>query len=175
MLKRVIDGLVTVVTLVAAVGVVYVIAIRVGWLKDPQSRAPTQVTRYATGDTMDPLEGVDYSGAKKTVLVVFTSNCKYCIQGASFYQRLVTTRNERARDVRIIAVALAGDTNAAKFPEMQGWSPDRLVVAKKGQLKLLGVPSLMVVDSQGKVTATWLGELSEAEKQDVVDASFGAA
>jgi thiol-disulfide isomerase/thioredoxin len=180
-MKKLLEGVSTLVTILAGLAVVYLGAERMGWLpaKVRPAVAATntsggvtvaEAAGYQAGDDMPDLTGIDYGKFDKTVLVVFRSNCGYCIKSAGFYQELVERRNQRGARVRIIAVAPAADTAAKDFPSMQGWSPDQFAQFPVGTLRTRGVPAIFVVNKSGKVEHASVGLLQDPQKNQVLSA-----
>jgi hypothetical protein len=171
-LRRVIDGLTTAVTLAAGIAVIWLVGARLGLLPDRHAdSARPRPSSYSRGDRVATLSGIDFSRRERTVLIVFRSNCAYCIRGAPFYQELTRLRDTQRRNIGIVAVAPMSDAMAKEFPKLQGWSPDGFVSIQPGSFKVAGVPTIIIVDRSGVVQDIWFGELSETEKSDLVVAA----
>jgi thiol-disulfide isomerase/thioredoxin len=174
MLTRILESTANATTVLAGLALSYLVAAHLGWVAVPSRAAPSgPASRYVQGEAVGALDGVDYGRADKTILIVFRSTCGYCIRSAPFYQELVERRNKSRSPVRIVAVAPASDDKAPSFPELQGWSPDYLARFQPGEFRIVGVPTVLIVDRQGRVQASWMGELSATEKEDVISIGFG--
>ena len=97
--------------------------------------------------------------------------CAYCEQSFGFYSRLV--RLESSHVISAHVVALFPDQEAAVRTEVAGVIPSARAISDV-DLRSLGVsvtPTLVRVDSRGKVLRSWLGLLSPSEEADVIRAA----
>jgi len=171
MQKRAMYLLIALGTIVAGLSVVFLAGDRLGLKSETAASASKRPPPYLPGEAMTPMAGVDYHAADRTVLIFIRSTCNFCIRSVPFYQRLVTVRNQRGVSTQIIGAALTSDKGAEGFPAARGWSPDRMIRFDLGQVKVKGVPTILVVDRQGKVQETWFGQLSEQQQGELMTAA----
>jgi hypothetical protein len=173
MFKRVLDVSVSVATVAAAIAIVWAVVTDNGRRHWPwRTREVGQPTGYVRGDKMSVLPGVDFSASNRTVVVVFSSRCSFCIESAPHFRRLVSARNERHARVRVVAVGSEQDPGARQFPEQQGWHPDQIVVVPPAAVRVAGTPAILLVDSKGLVEASWLGRMAPDTFDAIVRTAF---
>lgn len=174
MAKRVLDLAVSVATIAAAASIVWVAFVDRDagsrWFERAHPVGPP--IGYVRGQKIDALPGVDFREARRTVLVVFTSRCRFCIEGVPYYQRLASLRDKDGARVRIVAVGFEQDQGAWSFPREQGWQPDHLVLVPPSSLKVRGAPAILLVDAKGTIVESWLGETTAETYEDIVKTVF---
>ena len=135
----------------------------------PGSSAPPPRTdpRIPAG-TKASLTGVDWAGNGQTLLLVLSSDCRYCTESAPFYQRL--TRETAGRpDVHLIALFPQEVDEGRKYLTNLGVSIDEIRQAAPGSTGAGGTPTLILVDAQGVVKNSWVGKLSAPEESEVLN------
>jgi hypothetical protein len=171
---RVLDLTVSLATVAAAAAILWVVLVgrgaSSGWLG--QGRAGRPPVGYVRGEKIDALSGIDFRAARRTLLVVFTSHCQFCIQSVPYYRRLASMRDKQGAKVRVIAVGFEQDQGARSFPGEQAWQPDQLVIVPPSKLKVRGAPAILLVDANGTVVESWLGETSAETYEDILKTTF---
>lgn len=137
------------------------------------TRGPSRAPGYARGDSMPRLVGMDYRQSEQTLLLIIRSTCHICDESMPFYKKLSQAPLRRARRLRIVALAVDSPEDAASYIEEHALDVDKLVTAKPQQLRITGVPTLILVDKDGIVQRTWVGQLSADERSEVVRALEG--
>lgn len=126
----------------------------------PNDRAPVTVA-----DAMidGQAAGIDFGAAERTLIMVLQSDCTFCERSAPFYRRL-----PRDADAQIVIAAPVGDTDIESYRELI--EPDEVVFVEPGLLPVSGTPTLLLVDSEGRVDAAWIGLLDSEREAEVLDA-----
>jgi hypothetical protein len=171
---RILDLTVSILTAVAAIAIVWVVvAGSPGRQSLPwKARSQKPPAGYLRSDKMDPIAGVNFAEADRTLIVFFRSPCQFCIQSVPYYQRLTALKKDRKSRLQIVAVANDTDADAKNFPDEQGWQPDRVVLVPAGSIKARGVPVLLLVSSSGRVVESWLGGTTAESYDDLVRTVF---
>lgn len=107
--------------------------------------------------------GVDFGAARQTLIIVLQSDCPYCERSRPFYERL-----PRDTSAQIVIAAPLGDTDIESYRELI--EPDELVFVESSVLPVGGTPTLLLVDSEGRVDAAWIGLLDSEREAEVMDA-----
>jgi hypothetical protein len=172
MVKKIFDYLVSVATLVLAVSAVWMIVNNSIGASGKQQAPPA----YVVGDTVPAIDGVDFSEAAKTLLVVMKSDCPYCTASSDFYRRLLTEQRERNAPVKIVFIAPADDSRFDVYLGENQLPTSSVARCTAGQLKIRGTPTLLLVDKKQRVEGKWDGKLPTRTEEDaVVKAVFGKA
>ena len=132
------------------------------------SASRSDATRSLKG-TRITLSDVDWSTQRSTVVLVLSTNCRFCTESAPFYNQLVSTAS-RQSEVRLIAV-FPQEIDAAKtyLKSISVSLPD-VRQASFGPLGISGTPTILLVDNTGLVTEAWVGRLGPNGEKDVLRA-----
>ena len=160
-------------TVVAAVAIVAFI----GWRFVAPPVIPLNVTppNLAVGTSLDEETlGVDFASRPQTLIMALASDCGYCQESMPFYRRLLA----RERDsVQIVVAAPVQDIGIVDYLASENVLPDAVVFTDPGSgtLPVPGTPTLLVVDSEGVVTYSWIGLLNAEREADVLGVLFDSS
>lgn len=128
---------------------------------------------YQPGDTLtEAMEQMRLDGAALSAVVVLSSNCGFCNQSADFYRRLAALRTPSPeRPFKTVFVGMSGRDDAAAFVKAHGLPADLIRPSPRDVLaRVPGTPTLVLVDGKGRVTSSWIGKLTEAQENEVLQA-----
>jgi hypothetical protein len=123
------------------------------------------------------LSGFSPGGAQLTFVMVLSSQCTYCIHDLPFYQQLSALRASSGGALRLIAVLPEKTESGAKFLGSAGVNTDNVLSMAPLELGVQLIPTLLLLDENGKLERYWAGELNHERQQEVlavVQASCGA-
>jgi hypothetical protein len=130
----------------------------------PPKRSPRNSTELLRVGEKVPLP-FDSSKPQRSVLLVLSRTCRYCSVSASFYQSLEPL------------VARAGLAWTAVLPQEPkesqayltrlGLHVQHVLSGSPRDLRLPGVPAVLLVDEKGSVERTWLGKLTADQENDI--------
>ena len=118
------------------------------------------------------LTGLDWGKSDKTLLLVLSTNCRYCTESAPFYRRLAEQRAGR-QDVRLIAVLPQSVGEAQKYLGDLSVPVDEITQASPGATYARATPTLIVVDRTGSVVESWVGMLPAEKEAEVLRLFLG--
>lgn len=122
---------------------------------------------YEAGEVAPAIEGVSYTAAKQTVVLYVRNGCHFCEASMPFYRDLVGS------GARVVAIGPdVPDVLRAYLNENELDIPNVGLVTKETWTKMVGTPTLVVVDASGHVVKSWIGLLPEKDQQAVF-ASLG--
>lgn len=144
--------------------VVCVAAVRYFRTKASGSQAPTPAIAAGTKINLPDEDG---ARNRQTLLRALSTNCKYCSASAGFYQRLMNTASSNTKLVAVLPQTRAEcyqylKNLKATIEDIQQVSPNSLGVR--------GTPTLILVNGEGTVTKSWVGQLSADKEQEVLSA-----
>lgn len=120
------------------------------------------------------VQGVNWTLADRTVVLVVRANCGYCAASMPFYKSLVVRRDlERAR-VRFVVLTTDEPTVLSRYLSSQGVTADQTRRVASREMRIRGTPTLLVVSPSGVVEALWAGQLDGQSQQRVQAALFPA-
>lgn len=105
------------------------------------------------------LPGVNWD-ARGAILLVISSRCRYCVESLPLYRRISELRSHSPARIRIVTVAADPPGQIRRFLAEQGVASDQVVSAAPGSIGVRGTPTVLVVDSHGRVRESFTGRLS---------------
>ena len=126
----------------------------------------------AAGDHL-AIPNVDWKQHRHTLVLALNTGCHFCEESIPFYQRLADTQASGS-DLEIVAVF-------PNDPEMvhQFMTKDNLGIRSLANIPLERVhvnatPTLILVDSNGRVERSWVGTLTSADELELFHSLFGS-
>lgn len=156
--------------LVANVGIIVVAIVvcvaAVKYFRTKASGSPAPTPVIAAGTKIN-LESEDWTRNRQTLLLALSTTCKYCSASAGFYQRLANTASSKTKLVAVLPQTTGESQQYLKslnvlITEIRQISPSSLGVR--------ATPTLILVNSTGNVTKSWVGQLSPDQEEEVLSA-----
>jgi hypothetical protein len=117
--------------------------------------------------TKAALPGVDWAKNGETLVLVLSRDCRYCTQSAPFYQRL--TRAAAGRPGLHLLAVLPQEVEVGKsYLSELGISVNDVRQASPSTTGAGVTPTLILVDGQGIVKNSWVGQLATPEENEVL-------
>jgi len=111
------------------------------------------------------LPGIDWSKSTRTVVLALSTSCHFCSESAPFYQKL---QQQKPNDVRVVAVFPQPVDDGRNYLTKLGVSVSDVVQSSLGSVGVSGTPTLLLIDTEGSVTDSWVGKLSDSEAAKVL-------
>ncbi len=155
---------------VANVGIIVVAIVvciaAVKYFRTKASTSQPSTPPIAAGNKIS-LPNEDWARNRQTLLLALSTNCKYCSASAAFYQRLVSTASPNTKLVAVLP--------QPREESQQYLTVLKLVIEDIQQVSLppLGIratPTLILVNSAGTVTNSWVGQLPHDKEEEVLAA-----
>ena len=129
-------------------------------------------TSPAAGDQLPNIDGVEWKAHRRTLVLALNTGCHACVESIPYYQRLMQPLL-LGRDIGIVAVFPNQPDLVRQFVDEK-----KLPVASIGGVRLdrLGIditPTIILVDSAGRVEKTWAGILRPREQADLEEELLG--
>ena len=115
----------------------------------------TPLAAFKAGERAEPIAGVQYDGARLTVVLYVKSTCPYCTNSMPFYGRLRAAA-EALAGTRMIAVSSDSADQLARYLTAYNLHVDQVIGDFAG--RALGTPTVVVVDGRGVVRGSWVGQ-----------------
>lgn len=143
------------------------------YLLHPSSKEPSPLAQRETVQikpgTKVSLPGMEWSNSRHSLLMVLSTNCRYCTESAPFYQRLAAEKAQH-RDLNLVAVLPQNVEESEKYLSEHGINVNDIRRATLASLGVRGTPTLMLVDSTGSVINSWIGKLPATAETEVINA-----
>ena len=106
--------------------------------------------------------------AGHTLVMVISSGCEYCVNDLPFYRRLSVIRGASGGELRLVAALPEKTETARMFLANAGVTVDHVWSAAPAEVGVQLIPTLLLLDADGKLQKFWVGELNEDRRQDVL-------
>ena len=113
------------------------------------------------------LPGMEWGRSDKTLLIVLSTQCRFCTESAPFYQRLAREQS-RAGRARLVAVLPQSVAEAQKYLGEHGITVDEVRQVSPDAVGAAGTPTLIMLDSAGSVVESWVGKLPPDKESEVI-------
>jgi thioredoxin-related protein len=119
------------------------------------------------GMTLDSLPGLSYSNSPRTLLIAMNTQCSYCAASVSFYNQLAAVQKANSNTH---VVALFPDSAAAvrTYVEQKQLSLETMGEIDLSKIRVAGTPTMILIDSTGKILDFWVGQLSADAEHRVI-------
>jgi hypothetical protein len=111
-----------------------------------------------------------FSSAPRTILVMTSHTCEYCVAIMPFYKSAVNAA--RGHGTRVIALTWENPDENRRFLASNGIAVDAVVSGRASGVQVKGVPSLMLVRRDGSVIDSWSGQPRDKSYAHVVLAAI---
>lgn len=172
------DKLKKLLDLIATGAFIVLCCVAIFWFVENRTdRAPRQASGIAVGDAMPGFLPIEYEAHDRTLILVLSADCRFCVESAPFYESLVESLQDTSvsrEDVQVVAAVTEDEVTAASFLANAGLQeiPFFSGVELRG-LRVRGTPTLLLVDRQGVVVNLWRGKLFHDSEQEVLKALTG--
>jgi len=160
-LKVALDAVVSVSIVVAAVAITWV-----AYRQYSAPRGPGKPLVPSPG-TLIEIPGVKWADARRSLIVVIKPGCPYCDESMPFYRKVLESR---APDrLRVLFVGPANRDSLDGYLSQRGIASDPIQVPIRS-LFASATPTIILVDTNGRVEKAWVGLLSVSRQCDVFTA-----
>lgn len=120
------------------------------------------------GSAFPEIAGVDYKQAPRTLILALNVDCRYCTRSVPFYNSLAEGRQENAGKFNIVAAFINKDPELVQsYAEEKHLSVQTIAGVDLDKLGVHLTPTIILVDSAGKVLESWRGELQPDDEREV--------
>lgn len=110
--------------------------------------------------------GVTWSQAQKTLLIAVRPGCSYCTASAPFYRRLI---EEAQGQARLLVVSGVTEDETKTYLRELDLPLDEVKQVPMEKVGVIGTPTLILVDRNGAVVDSWVGQLPPDQETKVLD------
>jgi hypothetical protein len=107
-------------------------------------------------------------GAKLTFVIVLSSQCEYCLHDLPLYRRLSAVRSSSGGILHLVAVLPEKTATATAFLDSSGVATDNVLSMAPLELGVQMVPTLLLLDENGKLKRYWAGEMDQRREREVL-------
>jgi hypothetical protein len=123
------------------------------------------------GTVFPDIPGVDYKQTPRTLILALNVDCRYCTRSVPFYNSLSEAWQQNAGQFNIVAAFINDDAALVKsYAEEKQLSVQAIAGVDLDKLGVQMTPTIILVDSGGKVLDSWRGALQPDGEREVFDA-----
>lgn len=122
------------------------------------------------GEYLSAPAGYVWRDHPKTLLIAIRHDCKYCRASMPFYKKLSELRRQHQLNTALIAVMPDETSSEKSFLQENGVTLDSLFSEPLDSVKVDGTPTLMMLNSAGRIEQEWIGKMSSKQENEVISA-----
>lgn len=113
------------------------------------------------------LAGFDFQGSAKTLVLVLKKDCRFCSMSVPFYRRLLAESSGKP-NLRIVAALPHSPEVSRRYLESLNLFVTDVKEVELAEIKVPATPTLLLLNNEGRVSASWVGMLSKDGEQEVL-------
>ncbi len=123
------------------------------------------------GQVLAPLPGYSWSSYPKTLVIAIRKGCPYCDASLPFYRRL--SEQEKSNELRahLLLVMPNDASSASEYLRKDNLEVQTIFDQQLGALRVSGTPTVLLLDSNGRIERTWVGQLPPKTEKEVMRAA----
>jgi thiol-disulfide isomerase/thioredoxin len=154
---------------------VIVVALAVGFeVLKGRVAGPRMPRSLAVGDRLAQVPGIDWSRHRRTLVLALNSGCHYCQDSVPFYQKLAQAERPEGDDLEIVAAFPNGPEAVQQLLKDDGLAIRAVPAVPLERLGIVGFPTLLLVDREGRVERSWVGLLTPRQELDMLSVVSGS-
>jgi hypothetical protein len=106
--------------------------------------------------------------AGHTLVMVISGQCEHCVNDLPFYRRLSVIGGASGGELRLVAALPEKTETAQTFLANAGVIVDHVWSAAPAEVGVQLIPTLLLVDGEGRLQKFWVGELNDGRRRDVL-------
>lgn len=130
----------------------------------PQEKADSVEYGSQAKNTKISIADVDWHKNGQTLVLAVSSACHFCTESGPFYQQLAKARGR----TQLLAVLPQPVEEGKRYLETLGVAIDEIKQRSLNSINVRGTPTLLLVNSEGIVTNTWVGKLQAEQEAEVL-------
>lgn len=135
------------------------------------SKPQTDGSEQATDQTVAPLAGYNWSSNSKTLVIAIREGCPYCDASMPFYRQLGEQERSNMLRAHVLVVMPNSASSGSSFLSRDNIGVQAIFGQRLGALKVLGTPTVLLVDSSGRIEREWMGQLTPSGEKEVLNAA----
>jgi hypothetical protein len=144
------------------------------------SQTPVQTSKRQThgsdglggvGQTLAPLPGYMWSSSPKTLVIAIRKGCPYCDASMPFYKQLGEQEKSNVLHAHVLVVMPNDASYGSRLLEKNDVEVQGIFGQKLAALNVSGTPTVLLLDSSGRIEREWIGQLTPRGEKDVMNAA----
>src|ERR1700741_716677 len=129
----------------------------------PPQPMPLNVQGIIAGERLN-LPNVDWNRPQKTLVFFLNKDCHFCTSSAPFYRQWIAEASAK-QSISLVAVLPNSAEEAKAYIDSIRLPIDDIHIGPFAPYKIVGTPTVLLVNENGIVERVWFGGVSGKEKQ----------
>jgi len=126
---------------------------------------------HLEGLTLPSLPGYSWTSRPKTLVLAVRKGCHYCEESLPFYKRLSDLERGNGLHAHLLAVMPDDQVSGTKVLQSGGLTIDSVFNQPLNSIQVSGTPTLLLLNSTGRVVRAWVGQQTSQGEEEVISAS----
>lgn len=122
----------------------------------------------SVGDQIKSPIGYNWRHHETTLVVAVRKGCIYCERSYPLYRKLDGLEHDGHLKAHMLVVMPDDPTSGAELLRLQGITGQSVLNTPLNQMKVSGTPTLLLVDADGRLLRSWVGELDSSKADALV-------
>jgi hypothetical protein len=121
--------------------------------------------------TLAPLPGYSWSSNPKTLVIAIRKGCPYCDVSMPFYRQLGELEKSNVLRAHVLVVMPNDASYGSSLLRKNDLEVQGIFGQKLDALKVSGTPTVLLLDSSGRIERVWIGLLAPQGEKEVMSAA----
>lgn len=136
---------------------------------------PTRAPAISTGTQLPSSSKFNPRGAKATIVLALSTECRFCTESLPFYGRLAGLSQVKGGQVQLSVASVQKQAPMSEYLLSHDLRVPTIVAISESALRIAVTPTLILTDEVGRVIKVWEGKLLSAAEEEVVEFVLKAA
>jgi len=128
-------------------------------------------TTQLEGKMLPTLHGYHWGDHPGTLVLAIRRGCHFCEASLPFYKRLGDLEKKNALRAHVLAVMPDDQGSGAGALQSGGVAVEGIFNQPLDTINVSGTPTLLLLDTHGRVARAWVGQLTPQSENDVIVAA----
>ena len=123
------------------------------------------------GQTLAPLPGYRWSSYPKTLVIAIRRGCPFCDASLPFYRQLGEQEKSNVLRAHVLVVMPNDASSGSSLLKKDDVEVQGIFGQELDALKVSGTPTVLLLDSSGRIERAWIGQLTPRGEKEVMNAA----
>ena len=123
------------------------------------------------GQTLAPLPGYSWSSYRKTLVIAIRRGCPFCDASLPFYRQLGEQERSNVLRAHVLVVMPNDASSGSSLLKKDDVEVQGIFGQELDALKVSGRPTVLLLDSSGRIERAWIGQLTPRGEKEVMNAA----
>lgn len=110
----------------------------------------------------------NWAAHAETLVLAVREGCRFCEASMPFYGHLSALQRARRVHAHLLAVMPDEGGVAARYLQARGVDVQGVYNYSLSAIRVSATPTLLLVDAKGRIDKAWVGQLTDAQENDVI-------